>query len=158
MEELRAFCRPAGAGAGPSGAGVAAAASHFAGVFLVCAWCLELSRVLEDPRWIRRRGDRLLCAPQARPARARRRAAGARALLSCLSCVVMLCHRRHCRSSLQCRPLRGGAWGKPRAGAQIACTRALPARLLSLALPVLRRHALPSAPLPYDPKVPPIVG
>ena len=36
------------------------------------------------------------------------------------------------------------------------CT--LPARLLSLALPVLRRHALPSAPLPCNPPVPPIVG
>ena len=71
-QELPAYCRPTETGAGPSDARIVAAASHFTGVFLVCAWCLELS------------------------------------------------HN--------------------------AC------------LPVLRRHALPSAPLPYNPPVPPPVG
>jgi len=42
---------------GLSDARIAAAASHCTGVFLACAWCLELSRTLEDPHWIRRRRD-----------------------------------------------------------------------------------------------------
>ena len=57
-KELRACCRRTETGAGPSDARIAAAASHCTGVFLACAWCLELSRTLEDPHWIRRRTDR----------------------------------------------------------------------------------------------------
>ena len=72
--ELRACCRPTDTGAGPSDARIAASAPHSTGVFLACAWCLELSRNLENPHWIRRRRDCLLCAPQARPARAQARA------------------------------------------------------------------------------------
>ena len=101
-QELRACCRPTETGAGLSDARIAAAASHFTGVFLVCAWCREISRILDNPHRIRRRRDRLLCAPQARPAHTRHRATGARTLPACLSCVVMLCHQRHCRSTLQC--------------------------------------------------------
>jgi len=108
-QELRACCRPTETGAGPPDARTAAAASHFTCVFLACAWCLELSRILENPHWIRRCRDRLLCAPQARPAHTRQRATGARTLPACLSCVVILCHQRHCRSTLQCRPLRDRA-------------------------------------------------
>jgi len=108
-KELRACCRPTETGAGPSDARIAAAASHCSGVFLVCACCLEFSRTLEDPHWIRRRRDRPLCAPQARPAHTRQRATGARTMSACLSYVVMLCHQRHCRATLQCRPLRDRA-------------------------------------------------
>ena len=56
-QELRAYCRLTKTGAGPSDARIAAAASHFTGVFLACAWCLELSHTLKDPHWIRRRRD-----------------------------------------------------------------------------------------------------
>ena len=104
--ELRAYCRPTETGFGPSDARIASAASHWTGVFLPCAWCLELSRTLEDPHWIRRRRDRPLCAPQVRPAHTRQRATGARTMSVCLSCVVILCYQSHCRATLQCRPLR----------------------------------------------------
>ena len=66
------------------------AASQYTGVFLVCTCCLEFSRTLEDPHWIRRRRDRPLCALQARPAHTRQRATGARTMSACLSCVVIL--------------------------------------------------------------------
>jgi len=56
-KEFRAYCRPTETGAGPSDTRIATTASHFIGVFLACAWCLELSRALEDPHWIRRRRD-----------------------------------------------------------------------------------------------------
>ena len=108
-QELRACCRPTETGAGPPDARTAAAASHFTCVFLACAWCREISRILENPHWIRRRRDRLLCAPPARPAHTRQRATGARTLPAWLSCVVILCHERHCRSTLQYRPMRDRA-------------------------------------------------
>ena len=47
--ELRACCRPTETGAGPSDARITAAAPHSTGVFLACAWCLELSCILENP-------------------------------------------------------------------------------------------------------------
>ena len=56
-EEFRAYCRLTETGAGPSDARIVAAASHCTGVFLSCAWCLELWRTLEDPHCIRRRRD-----------------------------------------------------------------------------------------------------
>jgi len=37
VKELGACCRPTETGAGPSDARIAAAASHFTGVFLACA-------------------------------------------------------------------------------------------------------------------------
>ena len=40
--------------------------------------------------------------PQTCPAHTRQRATGSRTLPACLSCVVMLCRQRHCRSTLQC--------------------------------------------------------
>ena len=81
--ELRACCRPTETGAGPSDARIAAAASHCTGVFLPCAWCLELSRNLENPYWIRRRRDRPLCAPQAVRTRVSAPQARAHFLLVC---------------------------------------------------------------------------
>ena len=48
-QELGACCRPTETGAGPSDARIAAAASHFTDVFLACAWCCEISRILENP-------------------------------------------------------------------------------------------------------------
>ena len=46
-KEFRAYCRPTETVAGPSDARLAAAASHFIGVFLACAWRLELSRAFK---------------------------------------------------------------------------------------------------------------
>ena len=88
-KELRTCCRPTKTGVGPSDARIVAAASHRTGVFLVSAFYLEFSRTLENPHWIRRRRDRPLYAPQARPAHTRQRATGARTMSACLSCVVM---------------------------------------------------------------------
>ena len=56
-KEFRACWRPTETSARPSDARIATAASHFIGVFLDCAWCLQLSRTLEDPHWVRRRRD-----------------------------------------------------------------------------------------------------
>jgi len=73
-KEFRACCRPTKTGAGLSDARIAAAASHCTGVFLVCAWCLELSRTLECAR--HRHALRIrVSAPQAR----------AQCLLACLA-------------------------------------------------------------------------
>ena len=47
----------------------------------VC-WGGVCMSILENPHWIRRRRDRLLCAPQARPAHTRQRA---HCLLACLA-------------------------------------------------------------------------
>jgi len=80
----RACCRPTETGAGPSEARIAAAASHFTGVFLACAWCRENSRILENPhsrcrdRCCARHRHALrtrVCAPQVR----------AQCLLACLA-------------------------------------------------------------------------
>ena len=136
---------------GPSDARIAAAASHFTVVFLACAWCREISRILEIPHWIRRRRDRLLCAPPARPALQVR----AHCLLACLasSCsaisatAVQPCSATHCGI---------GRRETLRASTQIAYTRAH--CLLDCCHSVLRRHALPSAPLPCNPAVPPTAG
>ena len=57
------------------------------------------------PALKKRRSARPLCAPQARTVYTRQRATGARTLPACLPCIVMLCHQRHCRATLQCRPL-----------------------------------------------------
>ena len=76
------------------------------------------------PALRKRRSARPLCAPQARTVHTRQRATGARTLPACLPCVVVLCHQRHCRTTLQCRPLRDKGQGNPRASTQIAYTRA----------------------------------
>ena len=61
------------------------------------------------PALRKRRSARPLCAPQARTVHTRQRATGARTLPACLPCVVVLCHQRHCRATLQCCPLRDRA-------------------------------------------------
>ena len=52
------------------------------------------------PALRKRRSARPLCAVHTR-----QRATGARTLPACLPCVVVLCLQRHCRVTLQCRPL-----------------------------------------------------
>jgi len=48
-KEFRACWRLTKTSARPSDARIATATSHFIGVFFDCAWCLEISRTLEDP-------------------------------------------------------------------------------------------------------------
>jgi len=66
VNDLR--CRPTETGAGPSDARIAAAAPYSTGVFLACAWCLELSRNLRIACCVRHRHAlrTRVSAPQAR--------------------------------------------------------------------------------------------
>ena len=111
-KEFRACCRPTKTGAGLSDARIAAAASHCTGVFLVCAWCLELSRTLECAR--HRHALRIrVSAPQAR----------AQCLLACLasSCSATSATAVQPSSAAHCGIERRETL---RASTQIAYTRA----------------------------------